>query len=34
MSTWVPERHPTTCPSVPLPVLSRVLIQSPYPPPF
>ena len=34
MSTWVPEPHAPTCPSLPSPILSRVLIQSPYPPPF
>ena len=34
MSTWVPEPHAPTCPSLPSPILSRVLIRSPYPPPF
>lgn len=32
MSTWVPEPRPSTYTSLPS-ILSRVLIQSPYPPP-
>lgn len=34
MSTWVPEPHSPPLPLSPSSYVGRVLMQSPYPPPF